>query len=316
MDVKDRAWYFRITKDGKYERWAPGVREPVGAAFNEAGDLFLSDTQGRFICSNWIMHVEKGDFLGHPDALLWDESLAERNDTWKKMPAVERNKAFNKLRKRPVVYIPYRIMGNSIGGITFDQTKGGFGPFAKQLIVGEINQPLINRVAMENVDGVYQGSVYRLYTGPDLAAGNHKFAFARDGSMYVGQTARGWGSGQGLKHMRFTGNTPFDVHSMNLEKDGFTIHFTLPAKSEGLDKLTFQRTEYEYTNGYTAKMLNGTGLKLVSATLAEDGMSARIVLDGLEPDRVIEMDYRSLVAANGQKTAFGRTWYTLNRLKP
>jgi glucose/arabinose dehydrogenase len=315
MDVKDRGWYFRISKDGKYEPWAPGVREPVGAVINDAGDVFVTDTQGSFTCSNWVIHVEKGDFLGHPDAFFWDENLAERNQTWKKMPAAERNKAFNKLRKRPVAYIPYRTMGNSVGGCTFDTTDGKFGPFAGQMIVGEINQPLINRVAMEKIDGQYQGAVFQLHRGNDLAAGNHKFAFDKDGTLYVGQTARGWGRGQGLKRMRFTGKVPFDVKTINLEKDGFTLHFTKPAKADGLAKLAFKRTEYEYTNGYTAKMLHGTNLEVSSAKLADDGMSARVVLNGLEPDRVIEVDYRGMVGVDGTTTTFGRAWYTLNKLK-
>ena len=62
-------------------------------------------------------------------------------------------------------------------------------------------------------------------------------------------------------------------------------------------------------------VLHGTNLEVTSTKLADDGMSARVAVSGLEPDRVIEVDYRGMFGVDGTTTTFGRAWYTLNKLK-
>ena len=68
----------KVDKNGNWSHYASGVREPVGGAINDAGDIFISDTQGSFVSTNYIIEVKKGDFLGHPDGLLWDKSKTEK----------------------------------------------------------------------------------------------------------------------------------------------------------------------------------------------------------------------------------------------
>jgi hypothetical protein len=49
-------------------------------------------------------------------------------------------------------------MGNSPAGIACDQTDGKFGPFKKQLFIAEQTASQVQRVSLEQVNGVYQGA--------------------------------------------------------------------------------------------------------------------------------------------------------------
>ena len=48
------------------------------------------------------------------------------------------------------------------------------------------------RVALEKVAGQWQGAVFPFRAG--FQSGNNRLAFAPDGSLWVGQTDRGWGA--------------------------------------------------------------------------------------------------------------------------
>ena len=54
----------------------------------------------------------------------------------------------------PAVWLPHGILGISNSEILPDQTKGGFGPFAGQVFVGDQGQSRVMRVVMEKVKGI------------------------------------------------------------------------------------------------------------------------------------------------------------------
>ena len=63
------------------------------------------------------------------------------------------------------------------------------------------------RVALEKVNGVYQGAVFPFREG--FMSGVFRQVWGKDGSMYVGQTSRGWGATgraqYGLQRLVWTG---------------------------------------------------------------------------------------------------------------
>ena len=318
MDVADRGWYLKVDKNGNWSHYASGVREPVGGAINDAGDIFISDTQGSFVSTNYIIEVKKGDFLGHPDGLLWDKSKTEKVKTLLSMDIDARNKKLDEMRKKPVVYIPYREMGATVGSMQYDRTGGKFGPFKGQMLIADVIQPLIMRATIEKVNGVYQGAVFTLFRGGNLGGGSHKLEFDANGDLYIGQTARGWGKGQGLKKMSFGGKTMMDVLEMNLEKDGFTVKFTQavdPTVGANKDSYKFEIFNYQFTHVYTAKQLNKQKLTVTGVTLAKDGLSAKVKIPGLKKDHVVGFDYSALKSAKGEMPANKKAYYTINALK-
>ena len=312
IGVPERGIYFKIDTAGNYSQVASGVREPVGSVFNEAGDLFVSDTQGSFICTNWIIHVKEGDFLGHPEGLIWDKSKLGLADKLLAMPLKERNVEIDKLRKRPVIYLPYRKLGSTVGGMAFDKTGGKFGPFAGQMIIAEVIENLLMRANIEQVDGVYQGAAFTL--SRSVGTGGLRPVFAKDGSLYLGKTARGWGHGSGLSKINWTGKVPFDIKEIKIQKNGFKVNFTKKVSELKKDAIKLDSFKYAFTHAYTAPMVDKKQLAVSEVKLDSDGMGATLTVDGLAEDTVVHFNYKNLKSAEGESVKFNDAWYTLNKL--
>src|SRR5260370_36474068 len=88
--------------------------------------------------------------------------------------------------------LPYGKMGQSASGIECDLSGGKFGPFEKQLFVGDQTHSTVMRVFLEKVTGKYHGACYPFRQGH--SCGIVPVRFASDGSLIVGCTNPGWGS--------------------------------------------------------------------------------------------------------------------------
>ena len=217
--VKWRGWMLRIGTDGTMTPIAAGFRSPSSFGYNLEGDLFYSENQGDWVGSGSITHVESGDFVGNPTSLRWSGepespvklAISDIPDTGE--PKSEIAKRVPRL-KTPAVWFPHAILGISTSAILVDSTRGAFGPFAGQLFVGDQGQSKIMRVFLEKVNGVYQGVVFPFREG--FASGILRQTWGRDGSMYVGQTSRGWSATGtapfGLQRLVWTGMMPFEAH--------------------------------------------------------------------------------------------------------
>ena len=220
--VKWRGWMLKVGDDGKITPWATGFRSPSSFGFNLDGDLFYSENQGDWVGSGGISHVEKGDFMGNVKGLKWSGEpgspvtlkVEDIPDTGE--PKFEVAKKVPHL-KTPAVWFPHTILGISTSAILVDSTRGTFGPFAGQLFVGDQGQSKIMRVALEKVNGVYQGAVFPFREG--FMSGVFRQVWGKDGSMYVGQTSRGWGATgralYGLQRLVWTGKVPFEPHHVS-----------------------------------------------------------------------------------------------------
>ena len=103
-DIKYRGWVLKFSPDGKMTPFAPGLRAPNGIGLSPEGEIFTTDNQGSYIACGWLMHVRKGDFLGHPSGLIDDPRY---DQPWE----MTREKLL-KLRKRPAAFLPHGVMGN------------------------------------------------------------------------------------------------------------------------------------------------------------------------------------------------------------
>ncbi|MDT9071498.1 hypothetical protein, partial [Escherichia coli] len=72
-------------------------------------------------------------------------------------------------------------------------------------------------------------------------SGVNRLTFGPGGSLYVGETNRGWGSlggkPYGLQRLVFTGEVPLEIVAMKLTRDGFDLTFTKPLDAASADKL-------------------------------------------------------------------------------
>jgi len=189
--VPYRGWVLKITPDGKTLPWASGFRTPNGLGFDLEGNLFVTDNQGDWVGTSKMHHVEAGKFYGHAASLLW-------RDGWEGRPLSRPVAELDALRTPAAILFPHGLMSNSPTQPLVDSTSGGFGPFAGQMFVGEMNKGRIMRVALERVDGVLQGMCIPFYDGSGLKRGNNRMVFGPDHSLWVGHSNHGWAGEKGL----------------------------------------------------------------------------------------------------------------------
>ncbi|HBU58423.1 MAG TPA: hypothetical protein DEB48_01115, partial [Verrucomicrobiales bacterium] len=126
---------------------------PAGIGINKADEIFYTDNQGDWNETSTLHHVIKGRFHGHPSSYF-----DHPNFVGKDLNKISIDD-YRKMRARPAVFIPHGELANSPGEPVFDTTKGKFGPFAGQIILGDQTRSNLMRIHLEKVGGEYQGMV-------------------------------------------------------------------------------------------------------------------------------------------------------------
>ncbi len=310
--AKWRGWSFKVTPKGEFIPWSTGLRSPDGLGISPDGELFITDNQGDYLGTSPLYHAREGDFHGHPAGLAWDKRF--EGDPMK-APLTE----LKKKRKPAAVLFPHGIMGHSPTQPLWDTTGGKFGPYAGQMLVGDQTQSFIVRVSLEKVEGEYQGACYPFRAGAQ--SGNHRLAFDKDGALWVGQTDRGWdaigGKSWGLQKVTWTGQVPFEVHTMSLTKDGFELTFTKPvdAKTVVPASFSFQRFHYNYWVTYGSPQVANTPVKVKETRVSEDRKRVTVVLEDLTAGEIYEMRYRGVRGEDGAAPLHDFAFYTVNWLR-
>jgi hypothetical protein len=323
-----RGWCVRIDpKTGEMEPWAYGLRSPNGVTVAPDGELFYADNQGEWVATNKLHHLKRGRFYGHQAGLKWvkDSPFAglvpdrvpsgmrydgERpDDPWRtKYPDVD----------PPCVWFPYGRMGQSASEPVWDTTGGKFGPFAGQCFVGDQTRSSVMRVALEKVNGVYQGACFPFRGG--LQCGVNRIAFGPDGAMVVGQTNRGWGSvggkPYGLQRITFSGEVPFEVHTMAVTPAGFDLLFTKPLDPKAVrpESFVLKSFTYVYASQYGYPETDTRPEKVMAATVSADGRRVSLAVPGRRKGRVYDLRLTGVRSAAGDEVLHPEAYYTLNEL--
>ncbi|WP_025764740.1 c-type cytochrome [Dyadobacter tibetensis] len=343
--VPGRGWIFHITNDGKFEPWATGVRSPAGISMIN-NELWYTDNQGDWMGTGGIFRVKKGDFMGHPAGLRWAELPNSPVKLTEKQFFAERDNRQNRdannraikpeniidekpeflyqlkekydMVRLPAVWLPYGVHGVSTAELILDDTEGAFGPFAGQIFVGDQGQSNIMRVVLEEVKGEYQGASIGFRSG--FQSGVLRMAFDKDGSMFVGETNRGWGSAgdanQGLQRLVWNGKMPFEMYTVKAKPDGFEITFTMPVdrkSAEDLSSYAVSSYLYKHFPVYGSPMVNTEELNIKGVKVSEDGKTVRIVVDGMRQYYVHKISLDGVRAANNYwSLVHPDAYYTLN----
>ncbi|CAM3599011.1 sulfocyanin-like copper-binding protein [Zobellia roscoffensis] len=323
--VKWRGWMLQITPDGEMTPIATGLRSPSGFVLNAAGDVFYSENQGDWVGSGRITHLEKGDFAGNPEGLVWSgdpksplklkkEDIEEQSG----LSLYEYSKKVPEL-KAPAIWLPHTILGISTSDMIYDTTKGQFGPFEGQMFVGDQGHSKIMRVFMEKVNGVYQGAVFPFVEG--FSSGILRMLWGSDNSMFVGMTSRGWSStGKkmfGLQRLKWNGRIPFEVKTMKAQADGFLLEFTKPInKKIGADSSSYQITtfNYLYHNMYGSPIVDQQKAVVTEADISDDALSVKLKVNGMRLGFIHQLKIPELKATSGEKLLHDVGYYTLNEV--
>lgn len=321
--VPYRGWCLRITPDGKTIPTTYGIRSPGGVAFNATGDVFYTDNQGPWNGTCGLKQLVPGKFVGHPGGNLWFEN-AEPFRGKEVVKPKDDSRIMVEAVKHPdlvptSILFPYNKMGQSASGIACDTTTGKFGPFENQMFVGDQTHSTIMRVDLEMIEGAYQGACFPFRAG--FQSGVVGVEMAPQGGLFVGGTNRGWGSrgprNFSIERLDWTGETPFEIQSMRLRKNGFVLTLTKPVDPKTAEDLASYELEtytYIYREQYGSPEVDHTEPTIQSIHVSEDGLKVELVIEGLQIGHVHELHAKGLRAKTGEPLLHSDAYYTLNHL--
>ena len=342
-----RGWALRIQENGTMEPWAAGMRSPCGISMVD-GELFYTDNQGDWVGSGSIMPVRKGAFMGHPASLVWSgmpnspvkvtqQQIYSLNpppatilnkDGQEVKPADNPNAKFvtvSEIRKQvpdlqlPAVWLPHGILGISNSEIV-KIPEGAFGPFGGQLLVCDQGQSMIDRVFMEKVNGELQGAAWPFRSG--FQSGIVRMAWGKDGSLFAGETNRGWGSAgeaaDGIQRLVWNNRIPFEMQAVRAMPDGFEIEFTRPVNRKNAEDLSSYSIEsyiYKYQGVYGSPPMNKEKCIIKGVKVSADGMKARLVVANLRRYYIHTITLSGIQEnENSYSLVHPTAYYTLNNI--
>ena len=323
-NIDYRGWCIQVTPDGKLHPYASGIRSPAGIGFNEKGDLFYCDNQGPWNGTSSMKHIKKGAFMSHPDGNRWYELPLVKQELGEPPTKPNDKSRFHIEAERipqlqpPTALLPHGKVGQSASGIQCDFSDGKFGPFKNHLFVGDQHHSNITRVVLDEVKGRYNSVAIPFRSG--FGSGIVPITQAPDGSMFVGGTNRGWGSvgprEYALERLVWTGKTPFEVYDMKVQPDGFEVSFTEPVdKATAGDAKSYAMSAwtYIYQAEYGSPEVDQSTPTIKSATVSDDGLKVRLVVDGMKIGSIHELKLDGVRSAKDAKLALLHpvAWYTL-----
>ena len=344
--VPMRGWAMNITEDGKMSPYAAGFRSPAGIGEID-GKFYYTENQGDWVGSGGLWKVNKGDFMGHPASLRWtnlpnspvklqsdffysqiDERRTKNeqgryikpenrvNETFKTL--FDMKKVFPELRL-PSVWLPYGILGIS-SAEPVKIPENTFGPFAGQILVGDQGMSIISRIFMETVKGEEQGAAFLFRKG--FRSGVLRLEWGTDGSLFVGETNRGWGSAgdanEGLERLVYNNKTPFEMKAVRAMPDGFEVEFTMPVDRKSAEDLASYDAEsfiYKYHPVYGSPPVNTEKLKISGVKVSADGLKARFIVQNLRQHYIHTLTLDGIRSQDGfYSLVHPVAYYTLNQI--
>ncbi|MFG2729216.1 family 16 glycoside hydrolase [Streptomyces canus] len=285
-------------KTGKVSYLAGGLRTPNGIGRGPKGELFVTDNQGGWLPASKLLHIKPGRFFNHhtnPDGSFDDRTVT-----------------------KPVLWLPQNEIANSPSTPMLVKK----GPFAGQMLFGDVTYGGIQRADLEKVDGEYQGAVFRHTQG--LESGITRISTGPDGAIYAGGLGADGNWGQegklrfGLQKLTPNGRSVFDIKTMRATRDGFELTYTEPLSEETAAALTsgaysVEQWRYAPTPAYGGPKVDEEVLPVAAARMSADRRKVRLTVPGLKTDRVVHVrSPRPFASADGEQLWSTEAWYTLN----
>jgi len=285
---------------GATEVVAGGLRTPNGIGFGPNGSILVTDNQGEWLPGNKLIHLQPEAFYQFRSRPPWhpfDRPIATP----------------------PAVWLPQ-------GEIAMSPTEPAllptsWGPYAGQVIIGDATFGGLQRVHLEEVEGVMQGAAFPFSQG--FRHLFNRIVFTAEGELYAGGIARGGDAEfinkvSGLTRIQYTGKPVFEPLAARLRSNGIEIEFTQAlARNAGWNPAAYYVTQWAYqaTQTYGGQKVRHRRSEVRSATVSTDRRRVFLELPDLIANEVIRIRIpQSLTSANGQTLWTGEFWYTVNRV--
>ena len=286
----------RVDKAGKVETYASGFRTPNGIALGPNDDIYVTDNQGDWLPSSKVIQVSEGEFYG--SRTVPDAGLIRREET------------------PPTVWLPQDEVGNS----PTQPLLLTEGPYAGQMIHGDVYNGGIKRLFLETVDGRQQGAAFHFSGG--FQGGVNRLARGPDGAIYLGEVGNppNWGEHDklwhGLERMIWIDNIAFEIVAMKAQDDGFLIELTQPLAADQKvlpSDVLVKQWFYHPDEQYGGPKYDETVLTVSALEVATDRRSLRLKIPGLKAGYVIYLRLDDRLRSDASTSLWtAEAWYTLN----
>ncbi len=296
--------------DGKLSKFAGGLRSPNGVNIDPNGNMFVADNQGSWLPSSTFAHMKSGKFYGHRQS-------PKRDSTGKITVDNGKNWAEDLPYERPTAWLDHgNVRASPSQPIYVDK-----GVYQGDWLLGDVNNPGLVRIALDDVEGTENGAVFWFGKGFGNTAIN-RMAWGKDGSLYVGsimKIAGNWPGGDKTAIYKVTAKataTAFDMKSIKHLADGVEITFTAPVDPASIAVANFPVTQWNYTRqeGYGLGKSAAASRTVSSTELSADGKRVHLVIAGLKDDYVTYFKLGAVKSAAGALLWNNEAWFTLNKL--
>ncbi len=317
-----RGWVLRISPDGKVIPTACGVRSPGGIGFGPKGEVFYCDNQGPWNGSSSLKHIKVGSFQGNPNGNVFFPFANGAIGEPPPYPTLTETRIVSE-RERiptfvpPVVVLPHGKLGQSPTGIALIENEK-FGPFQGQLLVGEQTFSQVQRLFLEEVNGVWQGAAFSFLNG--LNSGTIAVRLDEDGTLFAGGSDRGWGARGGkqeaLQRVRWSGKVPFEVQEMRAQPKGFQLRLTEPIDPATAVDGSFKMSAYTYIyrGAYGSPEVDQVTPAVKVTKVSADGLTIDLSVEPLTKGHVHELTVSGLRSLAGKGILHPTGYYTLNEI--
>ncbi len=288
-----RGWCCRVTPAGVFEPFASGLRSPAGLGIDPDGRLLYAENQGEYMGSSKISYLEKDRFYGHPSGLVSLPGMKPDS------PEIAYEK-WQKSARLSALWFPHGALANSPGNPAWDLSQGKFGPYGRQMFIGDQTLSTLLRVVTEKVGDVDQGCVIPFAS--KMASGVMRPCFLPDASLLVGQTGRGWSASGGnessLQRISWDGKTTAaDIQRVSVTSSGFEVFFTTPLAAElspadVLAEVKVESWTYNDSSQYGSEENEKHADEVRGTSIGPDRKSLKITLEKFSPSSGVNRIYR------------------------
>jgi cytochrome c551/c552 len=283
---------------GNIETYASGFRTPNGIAHGPNGEMYVTDNQGDWLPASKLVQIQPGDFYGSR--------------------AVPDDGTFDLVEEPPAVWLPQDEVGNSPTQPLVLQE----GPYAGQLIHGDVYNGGIKRVFLEHIGQRPQGVVFHFSAGFQGAV--NRLEHGPDGAIYVGETGNppNWGEfgkpWHGFERLTWKGNKAFEILAVRALADGFELELTQPlanGTSLNAQDLLVRQWFYHPNEQYGGPKYNETTLPVSALEISSDKTRITARIPGLKEGHVVYMRLDDKARSeSGDALWTSEAWYTLNNI--
>jgi cytochrome c551/c552 len=286
------------SRPSRSERVARGLRTPDGIARSPEGAIFVTDNQGDWLPASKLVRVDQGAHFG-----------------WRGPASTPPNGPI----APPALWLPHNEIGNSPTQPLFLE----HGPYASQVIFGDIYNGGLKRASLETIDGVLQGAAFHFSGG--FEGPIHRLLATPDRRGFVvGQIGShgNWGEpGKepwGLERVELLETTAFEPLSVRLRPGGFRVELTRPLATDVLldaGQVLVQDWYYVPAPIYGGPKYDLRSLPVDAVRVDATRRVIELDVPDLEAGRVVYLKLPdTLRSERGEPLWIRETWYTLNRL--